>query len=101
MLAPALSSIGRDLSTDDTTTQMTLSIFILSFAFGPMVLAPLSEIFGRKPVWIASGAFYVLWNTVCGFANSNGLMIASRFFAGLGASAEFAVSSRSFVVMCR
>jgi MFS family permease len=101
MLAPALSSISRDLNIDDATTQMTLSIFVLSFAFGPMVLAPLSEIFGRKPVWIASGTFYVICSTVCGFANNNELMIAGRFFAGLGASAEFAVSSRGFEMMYR
>jgi MFS family permease len=99
MMAPALTIIGHDLHTDDATTQMTLSIFVLSFAFGPMVLAPMTEVFGRKPVWLCSGCFYILWNTVCGFSNTNGLMIASRFFAGIGASAEFAVSdaSRSLV----
>lgn len=91
MMAPALTTIGRDLNTDDATTQMTLSIFVLSFAFGPLVLAPLTEIWGRKPVWLAAGCFYILWNTVCGFAHTNGLLIAARFFAGLGASAEFAV----------
>ncbi|GLB42018.1 hypothetical protein LshimejAT787_1100330 [Lyophyllum shimeji] len=26
---------------------MTLSIFLLSFAFGPLILAPLSEMYGR------------------------------------------------------
>jgi len=93
MMAPALPAIGRDLHTDDATTQMTLSIFVLSFAFGPMILAPMTEVFGRKPVWLISGCFYILWNTVSGFSKTNGLMIASRFLAGLGASAEFAVRS--------
>ncbi|KAG9522882.1 MFS multidrug transporter-like protein, partial [Aureobasidium melanogenum] len=93
MMAPALGQISRDLHTTESTTQMTLSIYVLSFAFGPMVLAPMTEVFGRKPVWLVSGCFYVLWNTVCGFSHSNGLMIASRFFAGLGASAEFAVTN--------
>lgn len=91
MMAPALPSISIDLNTDDATTQMTLSIFVLSFAFGPMVLAPMTEVFGRKPVWVLSGCFYILWNTVCGFSKNNGVMIASRFLAGLGGSAEYAV----------
>ena len=90
-MAPALTIIGRDLRTEDATTQMTLSIFVLSFAFGPMVLAPMTGVFGRKPVWLLSGCFYILWNAVSGFSKTNGLMIASRFFADLGASAEFAV----------
>ncbi|MCJ1290234.1 hypothetical protein MMC34_001770 [Xylographa carneopallida] len=92
MMAPALPQIGSDLNIGDATTQMTLSIFVLSFAFGPMVLAPLAEIYGRRRVWLLSSIWYIIWNTVCGFARTNGLMIAGRFFAGLGASVEFAVA---------
>lgn len=65
MMAPALPAISQDLHTDDDTTQMNMSIFVLSFAFGPMVLAPMGEVFGRKPVWVFSGCFYIIWNTVC------------------------------------
>ena len=91
MMAPSLGQISKDLDATESTTQMTLSIYVLSFAFGPMVLAPMTEVFGRKPVWLVSGCFYILWNTVCGFSHSNSLMIASRFLSGLGASAEYAV----------
>lgn len=93
MLAPALDSIGKDLNTSPDTTNMCLSIFVLAFAFGPMVLAPMTEIFGRRHVWIVCSAWYVIWNGVCGFATSQGLMLSARLLAGLGASAEFAVSN--------
>lgn len=92
MIAPALSVIGEDLAIGDEEAQISLSIFVLSFAFGPIFLAPLSEVFGRKPVWLLSGCWYIIWNTVCGFANNNTLMIIARLMAGIGASAEFAVS---------
>ncbi|KAF5597810.1 major facilitator superfamily transporter [Fusarium pseudocircinatum] len=93
MLAPALETISHDLQTDAEETQIFLSIFVLAFAFGPMVLSPLAEVFGRRPTWIASSCFYILWNTVAGFSNSSGLLIASRLLSGLGASAEFAVTN--------
>ncbi|KAI1378896.1 MFS general substrate transporter [Hypoxylon crocopeplum] len=93
MLAPALSSISRDLNTGEEETQIFLSIFVLAFAFGPMVLSPLAEVFGRRPVWLASSCFYILWNTVAGFSQTPGLMIASRVLSGIGASAEFAISN--------
>ncbi|KAI1143240.1 MFS general substrate transporter [Hypoxylon sp. FL0543] len=93
MIAPALPDISRDLHTNDATTQMTLSIFVLSYALGPMVLAPMTEVFGRKPVWILSCCFYILWNTVCGFSRTNSVLIASRFFAGLGGSVQYAVEN--------
>ncbi|KAI0123394.1 major facilitator superfamily transporter [Xylariales sp. AK1849] len=92
MLAPALQSIARDLNTSEEETQIFLSIFILAFAFGPMVLSPLAEVFGRRPVWLISSCFYILWNTVAGFSQTPGLMIASRVLSGIGASAEFAVT---------
>lgn len=91
MLAPALSVIGRDLHISANEASLALSIYILAFAFGPMVLAPCSEVFGRRPIWIFGGAWYILWNTVCGVSHNKGLMILGRFLAGLGASAEFAV----------
>ncbi|EGC45672.1 MFS multidrug transporter [Histoplasma capsulatum var. duboisii H88] len=59
MLAPALDSIGKDLNTSPDTTNMCLSIFVLAFAFGPMVLAPMTEIFGRRHVWIVCSAWPV------------------------------------------
>ena len=73
-------------------TSIALSIYIVAFAFGPMVLAPCSEVWGRRPIWIAGGAWYVLWNTICGLSPNRGLLIAGRLMSGLGASAEFAVS---------
>jgi multidrug resistance protein len=92
MLAPALQSISHDLKTNEEETQIFLSIFILAFAFGPMVLSPLAEVFGRRPVWLLGSCFYVLWNTVAGFSQTPGLMIASRILSGIGASVEFAIT---------
>ncbi|KAI2783825.1 MFS general substrate transporter [Daldinia loculata] len=93
MLAPALKSIAADLETDEEEAQIFLSIFVLAFAFGPMVLSPLAEVFGRRPVWMLSSCFYILWNTVAGFSQTPGLLIASRILSGIGASAEFAISN--------
>ncbi|KAF2181686.1 MFS multidrug transporter [Zopfia rhizophila CBS 207.26] len=93
MLAPVLAKISKDLRVSDAEASLTLSVYILAFAFGPMVLAPCSEVFGRRPVWIAGSVWYIAWNTLCGFSRNMGLMIVGRLMAGLGASAEFAVSN--------
>jgi MFS family permease len=93
IMAPALPAIGKDLSMGGSETLLTLSIFVLAFAFGPPILAPLTEIFGRRPVWTLASFWYLLWNTVCGFAHTKALMVSARFLAGLGASGKFAVSA--------
>lgn len=98
MLAPALTVISEDLDMSEAEASMALSIYVLAFAFGPMILAPCSEVWGRKPIWIVGGSVYVLWNTLCGLSKGRGLMIAGRLMSGLGASAEFAVGNAQNVL---
>lgn len=91
MMASALSQIGRDLGIDDSITQITFSSFILGLAFAPLLIAALSEMFGRKPVWLACNAWYILWNALCPVGSSLPLMIIGRFMAGSGASVGITV----------
>ncbi|OAA74693.1 MFS multidrug transporter [Akanthomyces lecanii RCEF 1005] len=93
MLAPALQDIAHDFKTNENNAQIFLSIYVLAFAFGPMVLAPCTEVFGRRPVWIICACYYVAWNTAAGFSKSPGVLIVCRIMSGIGASAEFAVTS--------
>lgn len=91
MMAPALNNIGNDLHLDVAAANLALSIYVLAYAFGPLFLAPSTEIYGRRPVWLFCGTFYLIFNTVCGFAQNKATMVAARFLAGIGASVEFAV----------
>lgn len=52
-MAPGLPDVAikYDIS-NPTVTALTLSIFILSFAVGPLLLAPSSEMYGR--VWVGA-----------------------------------------------
>lgn len=72
---------------------MALSVYLLASAFGPLLIGPLSEVYGRQPVLHASSIWFLIWNVVCGFANSKELLIAARFLAGFGASAIYALAS--------
>ncbi|KAK3669654.1 hypothetical protein LTR78_010471 [Recurvomyces mirabilis] len=92
MLAPALVDIAHDLDIPQASANMTLSIFVLAFAFGPMILAPMAEVFGRRNVWLASSLWYAAFKMLGGFSHNNGLLLASRLLAGLGSSVEFATS---------
>lgn len=92
MVAPALTSIAKEFNiTNEVEIQLTLSIFVLAFAIGPLFLGPLSEIYGRVPVLQLSNLFYLVFNIACGVSRSKGQMIAFRFLSGLGGSAPLAV----------
>jgi MFS family permease len=92
MMAAALLDIAHDLSMGASATQLSFSIFVLGLAFGPLLIAPLSEVFGRKPVWLGSNIFYLCWNALCPVGESKVLLIIARFLAGFGASSGITVS---------
>ncbi|KAJ4340247.1 hypothetical protein N0V95_007541 [Ascochyta clinopodiicola] len=92
MISPALSSISREFHiTNEVEAQLTLSIFVLAYAIGPLFLGPLSEIYGRVIVLQLSNLFYLAWNLGCGFAQTSGQLMAFRFLSGLGGSAPLAI----------
>jgi len=92
MISPALSSISAEFGiTNEVEAQLTLSIFVLAYAIGPLFLGPLSEIYGRVIVLQLSNLFYLAWNLGCGFAQTSGQLMAFRFFSGLGGSAPLAI----------
>lgn len=70
---------------------MALSIYLLATAFGPLIFAPLAEIYGRKPVMHASNIWFLVFNILCGFAKTKETLIAARFLTGFGASAVYAL----------
>jgi MFS family permease len=58
----------------------------MGFALAPMVLAPLSEMNGRYPVFVVAGAVYVVFQAVCGVVTTLEGMLVARFMVGAGAS---------------
>lgn len=92
IMAPALSTIAKDLDMNSTEAAMALSIYLLATAFGPLFIGPLSEIYGRQVILHASGVWFLIWNIACGFANTKELLIGARFLAGFGASSIYALA---------
>ncbi|KAI3321836.1 MFS general substrate transporter [Xylariaceae sp. AK1471] len=91
IMAPALSTIAKELNMSATESALSLSIYLLATAFGPLFIGPLSEIYGRQVVLHASNIWFLIWNLACAFANTKELLIGSRFLAGFGASAIYAL----------
>ena len=92
IMAPALSTIAAELNMTSAESAMSLSIYLLATAFGPLFIGPLSEIYGRQVILHSSSVWFLIWNVVCGFATTKGVLIASRFLAGFGASAIYALA---------
>ncbi|KAH7014484.1 major facilitator superfamily domain-containing protein [Microdochium trichocladiopsis] len=86
MMAASLEQIAAELHMDPATTLLASSIFLLGLGFGPFLVGPMSELYGRRPVWLLCNCWYLLWNSLCPVGRSSGMLIASRLMAGFGAS---------------
>ena len=92
MVAPAIASIAAEFHiTNVVEQQLVLSVFVLAYAIGPLLLGPLSEVYGRVPVLQLANLFYLVFNTACGGSKNKGEMIAFRFLSGIGGSAPLAI----------
>jgi MFS family permease len=63
-----------------------VTAWAVGFACSPMVLAPLSEISGRRPVFIGSGVLFLVALVGTAVTDSFAGMLVARFFVGAGAS---------------
>ncbi|KAI8965128.1 mitogen-activated protein kinase [Daldinia sp. FL1419] len=92
MVAPALDAVSREFGMKtQVEASLTLSIFVLAYAIGPLFFGPLSESYGRVPVLLRTNIFYIAWNLGCGFATSEAQLLVFRFLAGLGGSAPLVI----------
>lgn len=64
-----------------------MSLYLFGFVGGPFILAPLSEAYGRRVVFLLGTGFYTLFSLGCIFAPNFASLLVLRFFAGLFGSA--------------
>ncbi len=82
---PSLPAIGAAFATDQGTVQLTLSVFLVGFAFSQLACGPLSDRFGRRPVILGGLVLYLLASLACAAATSIEMLILARFCQAVGA----------------
>lgn len=89
--APSVPEVMQEFNTDnDLLSTFVVSIYVLGFAFGPLLMAPLSEIYGRVLVYHACNVGFVIFVVACAMAPSLEALIAFRFMSGLFGSCPLA-----------
>ncbi len=84
---PALPAIARALDTDSAGVQLTLSVYLLGFGAGQLLVGPLSDRFGRRPVMLWGMVVFVLASVVCALADSITTLVVARLLQAFGACA--------------
>lgn len=88
ILLPALPVIARSLSIDEVRlTAAALGLFLAVFALAQLVVGPLSDRLGRRPVVLAGLAVFIIGSAVGAFAMTLPLLLTGRVLQALGAAA--------------
>jgi len=86
ILVPALPGLVTLLASDAETVQLTLSLYLLSLATAQLMLGPLSDRFGRRPVVLGGLTLAVVASLAAITTSSIGALIATRIVQAIGAS---------------
>ncbi|KAJ5550456.1 Major facilitator superfamily domain general substrate transporter [Penicillium sp. DV-2018c] len=85
-VSPASQELSKEWGISPVVYNLSITLFCCGFALAPMVLAPFSEINGRRPIFIASGILFVASLVGCGGTTSFAGLLVARFFQGVGGS---------------
>lgn len=96
MVAPVTGLILRDFDTNNETIgSFIVSIYVLGYALGPLVLSPLSEMYGRLPLYHFNTALFTLWNLGAALSPNVGALLAFRLLTGLAGSCPVTIGNSS------
>jgi len=66
---------------------LTISLFVAGYCLGPLLWGPLSESYGRRPIFIIAFIFYTGWQVGCALSPNIGSLLVFRFLGGTFAAA--------------
>ncbi|NVN87475.1 MAG: multidrug effflux MFS transporter [Rhodopseudomonas sp.] len=92
MLVPALPVLATTFGRDISIAQMTVSLYMVGLACSQILMGPLSDRFGRRPVLLGGLTLMALASVGCIFAETLPQLIVARFLQALGGASGMVIS---------
>lgn len=89
---PSMPAMAGYFQVDFATIQLTLSVYLIAVALGQLVMGPLSDRYGRRPVLLSGIACFVLGSLLCLIASSIETLLVARVVQAVGGCAGITLS---------
>ncbi|KAL4913768.1 major facilitator superfamily domain-containing protein [Aspergillus aurantiobrunneus] len=88
MFAPGVPQLMEEFESSNTLlASFVVSVYVLGFAVGPLILAPASELVGRVIIYHICNVGFTVLSVACAVSTDLGMLITFRFFQGCFGSA--------------
>lgn len=88
-------------SNNQTIGTLVVSIYLLGYALGPLFMAPLSEMYGRLPVYHCCMTLFILFNVACAKSTNFPMLIVFRILTGTAGAGPLTLGPGSIADMYR
>jgi hypothetical protein len=85
--SPAIDQVAGDFQVGTEVSSLGISLLLFGFGVGPLLWAPLSEVYGRKPAVLIPYFLAAVFSFGTATAKDIQTVLITRFFAGLCGSA--------------
>lgn len=92
IILPAFPAIGGAIGVTTLELGVTLSSFFVAFALGQLVVGPLSDRFGRRPVVLGGLLIFFAGSVLAASASGLGMLVAARIVQAIGVCAASVLS---------
>ena len=93
IVGPALPAIQKQFAIDERTLAWIFSTYVLFNLIGTPLMAKLSDVYGRKTLYILDTSLFAAGSLLVAFAPSFAVLLAGRAIQGFGAGGIFPVAS--------
>jgi DHA1 family multidrug resistance protein-like MFS transporter len=99
IFSAAIGPVSREFGVIQEVGTLGTSLFVFGYAFGPLIWAPWSELYGRKPPIIIAAFGFSIFSIAVAVAKDLQTILICRFFAGLFGSSPLAIVAAVFADM--
>lgn len=92
MFTPGLNQIAHDLNVSSNYVIGATTGFVLTLGVGPLILAPLSETFGRRQLYVVCFSIFALLQLPTALSPNIQTLLTVRTFSGFFGSKYFLVT---------
>lgn len=95
IFVPSLIAVGDEFQISNLSLQIILASFIVTLALSQLLAGPVTDHYGRRPVYLSGLAILMLGSCGAGLADSPYNLLFARILQGLGAAAVYVATRGS------